>query len=413
MPSRRAILFLLVLLAAPAAASDQVMDEAHPHGHAHGAPDRAGARGLCADCHVCAAPTTEEPCLASCARHGGRFRGRHDVAEGPGVVVIDQLAARYEPVVFAHELHASMAALNGGCTNCHHYSEDSGEVPACRECHAPDRTEVDLSMPALKGAYHRQCMNCHLDWSGDNSCDSCHREAAEPGAPVAHDATDIVGRPHPEIAAVATYTYETAHADAPVVTFHHEDHVEVFGQQCVDCHRGDSCKRCHHGEGQPVQPRRLDHVASCCSCHGERDCNFCHGRQPMPRFDHGRSTGFDLARYHAGNSCQDCHGDPRSFRYPSGECFECHIHWEDGGFDHGVTGLVLSVDHEDNACGDCHVDLDFAQLPACDDCHDDYRYPETSPVCEVCLDLTYDGDGPRPLPACGHPVRRAVSPGRP
>ncbi|MCP4572846.1 MAG: cytochrome c3 family protein [bacterium] len=413
MPRYLAIILGLTLLAAPAAASDQAVKEAHPHDRLHGHSEVPGAKGQCADCHLCAEPTAEDPCMVSCARHGGQFRGVHEVAEGPGVVVIDQLAARYEPVVFAHELHASMAAMSGGCTNCHHYSEDSGAIPTCRQCHAADRSEVDLSMPALKGAYHRQCMNCHLDWSGDNSCDFCHREAAEPGAPVAHDATDIVGIPHPVIEAVATYTYETSHADAPVVTFHHSDHVDVFGQQCVDCHRGDSCKSCHHGDQKPAEHARLDHVTSCCACHGERDCNFCHGREPMPRFDHALSTGFDLAPYHAGRACQDCHGDPRAFRYPSGDCAECHIHWEDGGFDHGITGLVLSADHEENDCSDCHVDLDFARRPSCDDCHDDYRFPAESPHCEICLNLMNEGDGRAAAPSCGHEVRRPVNPGRP
>ena len=68
----------------------------------------------------------EDPCLVDCPRHGGHFYGKHEADEGPDVVVIDQLADLYRPVVFAHQLHAGMANMNGGCKNCHHYSETVG-----------------------------------------------------------------------------------------------------------------------------------------------------------------------------------------------------------------------------------------------------------------------------------------------
>ena len=29
---------------------------------------------------------------------------------------------------------------------------------------------ADLRMPNLKGAYHRQCLNCHRDWAHENEC---------------------------------------------------------------------------------------------------------------------------------------------------------------------------------------------------------------------------------------------------
>ena len=82
----------------------------------------------CTECHACAEPTQEDPCLIACPRHGGQFRGAHRVDEGPEVVIIDQLADLYEPVVFNHNLHASMSMFSGGCANCHHYSEEGGKV---------------------------------------------------------------------------------------------------------------------------------------------------------------------------------------------------------------------------------------------------------------------------------------------
>ncbi len=370
-----ALVVLVLLAALTAAASDD--NQRAPATGAH-APAVVG----CAQCHTCDAPTVENPCLAPCPRHGGHFYGDHTAGEGPDVVVIDQLAALYRPVVFAHKLHARMADMNGGCTNCHHYSEQSGEIPPCRECHAPDRQEVDLRMPALKGAYHRQCINCHLDWSGENSCNFCHEQAEDGGAQPAHDPTDIMGVPHPKIEAVPTYTYQTTYTKGPVVTFHHADHVDLFGQDCVDCHRGDSCKRCHHGE-TPTAARSLDHVASCYTCHAERDCGFCHRQTSMPRFDHARSTGFDPDVYHKGKTCQECHSTPDHFRTPTGRCDDCHIHWEVGSFNHAVTGLALDEIHVEVDCASCHTTGNYNEKPSCSECHDEpmlpQRWPGTGP----------------------------------
>jgi hypothetical protein len=330
----------------------------------------------CSQCHACEKPTEEDPCLVACPRHGGHFFGEHRVDEGPNIVIIDQLADLYEPVVFAHQLHASMANMSGGCENCHHYSETTGEIPPCRSCHDPDRTEVDLRMPALKGAYHRQCINCHLDWAHENACGFCHEEVAEGGLAQA-DSTDILGIPHPRIEATDTYNYETSYENGPVVSFHHADHTEAFGLQCVDCHRGDSCASCH--DTGTAEARQLDHIVTCGACHAERDCGFCHSTEPKPRFDHATSVGWKLEPYHGDVSCTTCHGDPKAFHTPTGRCADCHIHWEAGSFDHRQVGLELSETHEEFDCEDCHADRAFEKKPHCTECHEEELYPEYLP----------------------------------
>ena len=346
------------------------------------------SRAACSDCHSCDKPTPEAPCLVVCPRHREHFIGAHQADEGPELVIIDQLANLYRPVVFAHRRHANMSAFSGGCRNCHHYSEPSGKIPACRECHDETRHATDLRRPALKGAYHRQCINCHLDWSHENACGFCHEEAegaagAEPALP---DATDIIGISHPLITAPPTYTYETSYEEGPLVTFHHQDHVDAFGQSCVDCHRGDSCSRCHDSTTSDAKASRPDPMTSCTSCHYERDCGFCHTREARPQFHHTQSVEWPLNPYHQEVACKTCHGEPGVFRTPERRCVSCHIHWDNGGFDHAVTGLKLNEDHIDVDCGDCHADMDFTRTPTCMECHDDPMLPDQLPGIRIAHD---------------------------
>ena len=360
----------------------QVVDRSHPADSSHMNRHQTKT-GACADCHKCENPTRKDPCLIPCPRYESHFFSQKRFEESPDVIIIDQLTDLYGPVVFAHRIHAEMGEMTGGCENCHHYSERDGEIPPCRQCHDAETNVVDLTKPALKGAYHRQCINCHLDWSHENACSFCHDQVVGESATAQPDTTDIMDIPHPMIQAPPTFTYETTYEQGPVVTFHHADHVDRFGQACVDCHRGDSCAACHDSQREEKQKAghgNLDHLTSCCSCHGERDCLFCHKTEAMPEFEHAASTGWALAPYHTNNACTSCHGQPDSFRTPQTACTSCHIHWEDGGFNHATVGLVLDDNHIDNDCTDCHVANDFREDPACDNCHEeDIAYPAQLP----------------------------------
>jgi hypothetical protein len=370
------LLFLgLILVAVPHWAMGQIVDPQHPKDTGH--TPKVEKVTACASCHKCDHPTPDDPCMINCPRHGSHFYGQHEADEGPEIVIIDQLADLYRPVVFAHRLHADMSNMTGGCENCHHYSEQSGVIPPCRECHDATKGPVSLNQPALKGAYHRQCMNCHRDWSHESACGFCHEQVHEGIGSAIADTTDIVGIPHPKIEAVPTYTYETSCDQGALVTFHHNDHVDMFGLKCVDCHRGDSCSRCH--DAGLAQHQRLNHLTTCCACHGERNCAFCHTVDPKPMFEHTRTAGWALDPHHTDVACNTCHGSPQDFRTPSDKCTSCHIHWEVGSFDHKVTGLSLSEDHEDLDCSDCHLEMDFSTRPSCEDCHDEPMLPEQLP----------------------------------
>ncbi len=372
---KKLYLLLAVFLFATTLINGQLVDPTHPKDHT---VVHSQMNDYCRTCHVCENPTKFNPCLMQCARHGAQFTSTHSFEAGPDIVIIDKLMKLYKPVIFSHELHASMSEMSSGCTLCHHYSEESGEIPACDKCHKIKPDLANLSKPSLKGAYHRQCLGCHREWSHDNACQFCHEEIGISDKVVStDDKTDIVGVPHPLIVADEKYVYQTTHKKGPVVTFHHTDHVDLFGLKCTDCHKGDSCCRCH--DTVTHEDRVVEHVETCCSCHLEKNCDFCHSTKEKPPFNHDISTGFVLGHYHQNVDCNKCHRSVSNFVTPSTNCTDCHIHWEVGVFDHSVTGLVLNDDHVEEDCEWCHIDRDFRTTPSCEECHDDISYPEDLP----------------------------------
>ena len=350
-----------------------------------------GFNSYCKTCHLCETPTKEDPCLLACPRHGGKFLGQHMLDEGPDIVIMDQLSELYGAVTFTHKIHASMSNMNGGCVKCHHYSEPDQPVPPCRECHDPTGKTISIQKPSLKAAYHRQCLNCHREWSHESSCSICHLEKESAADQQIVDKTDIIGVDHPHIAAEVKYVYHTGFKDGDFVTFHHTDHVDVFGLKCADCHEGDACARCHSEHENPVvkyakEDQKEIRSNNCCKCHVEscqnpEHCVFCHDGKEKPAFNHALSTGWDLGNRHSQVTCDACHGPVKEFSVPSTTCTDCHIHWTAGSFNHSVTGLILNEEHEEFDCTDCHEDEEFDQVPTCSSCHDEDEiyYPDFLP----------------------------------
>ncbi len=135
----------------------------------------------------------------------------HDLM--PQMVVIDSMANLYEPVEFDHEMHAAEL----GCTSCHHHIIEhtdqtctihnvvdqansrhctkchQGWYPGsldrakCRDCHSSERYTADYLARmekdkdetyhrdniGLVGAYHNQCLPCHVE-EGIGGCQDCH-----------------------------------------------------------------------------------------------------------------------------------------------------------------------------------------------------------------------------------------------
>ena len=96
-----------------------------------------------------------------------------DSGEVPETVVLDKLVEVYEEVAFSHADHADM--VDDGCTACHHKAT-RGVYQKCGACHGKGLFEPEkLNMINLKAAYHRQCIECHVEWeSGPTGCTECH-----------------------------------------------------------------------------------------------------------------------------------------------------------------------------------------------------------------------------------------------
>ena len=346
----------------------------------------------CRSCHLCESPTASSPCLRPCTRGEATAQamGNHD-RRPPDIVILNELADLYLPVPFDHKGHAEMAEMTRGCEVCHHYTPKGLEHPACKACHNVASTGETMRKPGLKGAYHRQCMSCHREWSHDTACGVCH--LPKTGAPLDSDATvapskdDIVGRMHPPIPEPDVEIYSTSGRGSPgaKVIFRHREHIHRFGLSCAECHHEDNCMRCHEeGRTHVQRAKTLDeHHKPCFDCHKGADCDRCHWEEGRPKpapFDHA-DTGWTPGRYHEKLSCRACHLTvPFSARERS--CDACHSEWSPAGFDHAVTGQSLDEAHSNFDCEECHLERRFELAPACDECHDEdegIRFPERRP----------------------------------
>ena len=390
---------------------------------------REPARGVCTPCHTSEKPTSENPCLRTCPRSAvapiiAESTTDRAPRTPPDVVMLDDLEDLYLPVPFDHKGHASMSEMTTGCQACHHHSPADEEHPACRSCHGAAKDKDDIRMPGLKGAYHRQCLNCHLEWSHDTACSVCHLPKLQRGIPTEPtaqpSAQEVVDRMNPPVQWKTTYVFETPEAPEPIVTFHHADHIQTFSVRCVQCHRGASCGHCHDetisrdGSGRHGGSQRLKNT--CFACHKESNCSFCHGDARRPSFDHASDAGWPLEPYHADVPCGDCHGPATDFSVPSKACWACHERRPIGSRDGAIRNLIAIGDVGDTQCLTCHTDMKdrFSQAacvhgPAADGtgcaaCHTEPHSPTSRPprdrmrdFCLGCHDRPIDTGHGRPL----------------
>ncbi len=337
----------------------------------------------CSKCHTCAAPTADDPCLVACPRlQSVHATGAHSLGEGPDSVVLGKIADMYLPVHFNHKGHAGMAQMGTDCQTCHHFSPP-GRIPPCGECHKTE-AEANLRQPSLKGAYHRQCLACHREWSHDTQCVICH--APQPGKAMAEavgDMSDIMGAAHPKLTEPDTKVYQTPYEKGPVVTFFHKEHIDLFGLRCVDCHKQENCSRCHDLQAPVKVAKTQEEMHTLCNdCHKSDPCAKCHGTEQKTGFTHAR-TGWPLNRYHADLDCRACHPTGKQIARLNNSCGSCHAGWTQANFKHAVTGLQLDEIHREIDCTDCHTNRQYSAAPNCAGCHDDGRSAKDVPPGEM------------------------------
>ncbi len=335
----------------------------------------------CTLCHSCENPTKTNPCLKLCPRET-IITVHHSAKDGPDEIIMDNfkdMEDNYEPVKFSHRAHSEMSIMSGGCEMCHHYNPP-GRVASCQDCHEPNRLREDLRKPDLKAAYHRDCIQCHKIWNPKISCVDCHAEKnSEQNEEIIAKNTDEGY--HPQIETPGKLVYDTSEEMEGFVTFFHNEHIDVFGLECTDCHQEESCAKCHSKSKQPVKEDLSveQKHAVCSKCHDtEDDCESCHKPEVSKGFNHASVTGFDIAKNHAKLKCASCHKTEKKFTGLNSDCNNCHKSWDVDNFNHSVTGLELSETHAEFECENCHVEEGYKK-PTCDNCHDDISYPDDLP----------------------------------
>lgn len=348
----------------------------------------------CRACHTSNRPTKANPALRACPRL--QIKGFHSVDEAPPTVTLGDTGGVYGPVKFSHRAHATMAEMGTGCSGCHHYDQ-AGPIQKCSACHSETRARTDLGKPDVKAAMHRQCMQCHLEWSPATKCAMCHQQ----GGKVANGSVAVsVKAPQP--AAPERVVYQTRTVEGKTVTFFHNDHVNRFGLACASCHQQETCATCHRVKpgspaattiaGRPAAKSRTaaEAHARCSACHTLTGrCATCHAGTEAKAvgFDHKARTGWALNRFHAPLACVACHTTPGKFTAHSTDCASCHKNWQ-AVFDHKKTGLALDETHVTLDCVSCHEDKTFTAAPVCSSCHADKSYPADKPGKKVARPVT-------------------------
>lgn len=118
------------------------------------------------------------------------------------VMVLDVMAQYYDPVEFDHSMHVDLLG-DDNCAVCHHHTvgtplmdencmrchADSSDADsaACRGCHPVKRFSAEyleeieqninlyhVDKPGLMGAFHQQCLGCHVEMGAASDCQGCH-----------------------------------------------------------------------------------------------------------------------------------------------------------------------------------------------------------------------------------------------
>jgi hypothetical protein len=114
--------------------------------------------------------------------------------ELPDTVTISSISSKYKAVVMPHRKivnvlrnhisNSKVATFFHGndevvCEGCHHHGSVGRHPALCENCHGQPFREDALFTPGLKGAYHRQCLGCHVSMGlqAESNCAVCHKDS--------------------------------------------------------------------------------------------------------------------------------------------------------------------------------------------------------------------------------------------
>ncbi len=123
--------------------------------------------------HAICGPETGNPECCPCPE--GKKAPPPNMKDAPEEITLEKMGEFYEAVEFAHSDHTDYA--EEGCAECHHHQPAGEPNKSCGFCHKRELfpSADKMNIPGLKGAYHRQCVGCHVSYgSGPTECTDCH-----------------------------------------------------------------------------------------------------------------------------------------------------------------------------------------------------------------------------------------------
>lgn len=101
--------------------------------------------------------------------------GDYGPAKLPHRKIVERLDRAARQSGLAARFHGRVETL---CAGCHHETPLGSRPPKCASCHA-NASEQVRDRPALKAAFHRQCIECHQQMEIKAGCTDCHAEASK------------------------------------------------------------------------------------------------------------------------------------------------------------------------------------------------------------------------------------------
>jgi hypothetical protein len=99
--------------------------------------------------------------------------GSYPPVQMPHRKIVVALKKHVDESPLATRFHGSESVV---CQGCHHHGSVGMKPALCENCHSEPFREAALFVPGLKGAYHRQCVGCHvsMELQAVTGCVACH-----------------------------------------------------------------------------------------------------------------------------------------------------------------------------------------------------------------------------------------------